>query len=145
MWAQQGLTLGSGGFSVSKFSISVHKMFLKEGCVFFFFLKQQRKKISIFLIIGVLNYDSQCCVNFWCTAEWFTYTYVILFHILVHYGFSPDIEYNTLCCTVGRTLSFIHCICNSLHLLIPDSCSTPTPSFLPAAVLSSMSVSLFVS
>ena len=33
--------------------------------------------------------DWQCCINFCCTATWFSYTYVyILFHILFHYGLS---------------------------------------------------------
>ena len=44
--------------------------------------------------------DLQCCVNFCCTAKWFSYTYIdILFHILFHYGLSQDIEYSSLCYT----------------------------------------------
>ena len=42
------------------------------------------------------------CVNFWCTAKWFSYTYIcFLFHILFHYGLLQDIEYSSLCYTVG--------------------------------------------
>ena len=37
--------------------------------------------------------DWQCCVNFCCTAKWFSYIY-ILSHILFHYGLSQDIELN---------------------------------------------------
>ena len=34
--------------------------------------------------------DLQCCVNFWCTAKWFSYTYIyifsfIFFSIMVYY------------------------------------------------------------
>ena len=44
----------------------------------------------------------QCCINFCCTAEWFSYTYIyILFYILFHYGLSQDIEYRSLCYIVG--------------------------------------------
>ena len=52
--------------------------------------------------------DLQCCVNFWCTAKWFSYTHThthththILFHILFHCGLSQDIEYSSLCYIVG--------------------------------------------
>ena len=38
MLSQQRLTLWSGGFNVSKFSTSLHKMYLKGGWVFTFFL-----------------------------------------------------------------------------------------------------------
>ena len=31
--------------------------------------------------------DLQCCVNFCCTAKWFSYIYM-LFHVLFHYGLS---------------------------------------------------------
>ena len=60
--------------------------------------------------------DLQCCVNFCCTANWFSYTYIyILVHILFHYGLSQDIEYSSLCCTVGpcclSILCIIVCIC----------------------------------
>ena len=46
--------------------------------------------------------DLQCCVNFFCTAKWLSYTYIyILFYILFHYVLSREIRYNSLCCTVG--------------------------------------------
>ena len=46
--------------------------------------------------------DLQCCVNFCCTAKWISYIHRhILFNILTHYGLSQDIEFNSLCFTVG--------------------------------------------
>ena len=66
--------------------------------------------------------DLQCCVNFCCTTVTQLYMY-ILFHILFHYGLSEDIEYSSLCCTVGAyclsILCIIVCICSS---------QTPHPS-----------------
>ena len=45
--------------------------------------------------------ELQCCVNYSCTAKWFSYTFIyILFHFLFHYGLSQDIEYRFLCSTV---------------------------------------------
>ena len=46
--------------------------------------------------------DLQCCVNFCCTAKWLSYTCIyILFYILFHYGLSQDVEYSSMCSTVG--------------------------------------------
>ena len=56
--------------------------------------------------------DIQCFVSFWCTVKWFSYIYIIyikyictythiVFHILFLYGLSQDIEYCSLCYTVG--------------------------------------------
>ena len=53
----------------------------------------------------------------------------ILFHILFHYGLSQDIEYSSLCYTVGTL--FIHSIYNSLHLLNPNSQSILPSPLLP--------------
>ena len=42
------------------------------------------KVLGFIYLIGL-----QCCVNFWCTAKWFSYTFIcILFYILFHYGLS---------------------------------------------------------
>ena len=46
----------------------------------------------------------------------------ICFHIAFHYSLSQDIGYSSL---------FIHPICNSLHLLIPNSQSCPPPPLPP--------------
>ena len=52
--------------------------------------------------------DLQCCVNFCCTAKWFSYTYIytFFFYILFHYSLSQDIEYRSLCYKVGTS-----CLC----------------------------------
>ena len=101
--------------------------------------------------------DLQCCVNFCYIAQWFSYIYIhthththyiyvyILFHSLFHYGLLHDTEYIALCCRVGpffwrwciwevirlrwrsRTVLFIHCIYNTLYLLIPNSHFIPSP------------------
>ena len=87
----------------------------------------------IILFFSFLNWsivDLQCW-NFFCRAKWFSYAYIyILFHILFHYGLLQDTE-----CIVpvlySRTLLFIHSICNSLHLLVPNSQSIPPPLPFP--------------
>ena len=71
--------------------------------------------------------DLQSCVNFCCTAKWFSYIYVYIFYIPFHYGLSQDIEYS-FPVIYSRTLLFIHSIYNSLHLLIPNSQSIPPRS-----------------
>jgi len=72
--------------------------------------------------------DLQCCVNFCCIAKWVHYTYIcILFHILFHYGLSQNIEYSSVCYTVGPCYS----VYNSLHLRIPNSQSVPPSQPLP--------------
>ena len=66
--------------------------------------------------------DLQCCANFFCIAEWFSYIYtyiyvsIYIFHILFCYGLSQYTEYNSLCYAL-----FIHPIYASLPLLISDS------------------------
>ena len=46
----------------------------------------------IFLNLSIVN--SQFCVCFWYIAKWF-------FHILFHYSLLQNIEYSSLCYTVG--------------------------------------------
>ena len=83
--------------------------------------------------------DLQCCVNFCCIAKLYN------IHILFHYGLSQDIEYSPLCYIVDLIIYSIYNI-SSLHLLIPNSQSFPSPPPLPPAttILFSMSVSLFM-
>ena len=68
--------------------------------------------------------DLQCCINFCCTAKWFSYTYIyILFHILFCCDWSQDGDYSSLWATVPPCRSSI--LYESLHLLIPHSQSIP--------------------
>ena len=50
--------------------------------------------------------DLQCCVNFWYTAQWFSYTIYMFFF---HYGWSHDIEYSSLSYTVGHCCLSYYC------------------------------------
>ena len=61
--------------------------------------------------------DLQCCLSFQCTAKWFSYTSIyILFHILFHYGLLQDMEYSSLCYTVGPDcLSILYIIVFFFH------------------------------
>ena len=81
--------------------------------------------------------DSQG-VNFCCKANWLSYTHIqILFYIIFHYDLSQDIEYSSLCNTVGpcwlSILYIIVCICwpqTPIHLFStaawqPQVCSLP--------------------
>ena len=74
---------------------------------------------NLFTMINFLNFfllkDSwfTICVNFCCTAKWLSYTYIyILFYILFHHGLFQDIEYSSLCYTVGP------CCFSILHLIV---------------------------
>ena len=57
--------------------------------------------------------DLQCCINFWCTAKWFYFTFFyIFFSFTVYYR----IEHGSLCCMVGPYCSpilytVVVCIC----------------------------------
>ena len=102
------------------------------------------------MILTLQYNDLQCCINFYCSEKWFSFTccysclvaqscltlrdptdcsppgssvhgisqartlewaaivfsirftYAFFFHILSHHGLSQDVEYSSLCCTVGR-------------------------------------------
>ena len=62
--------------------------------------------------------DLWCCVDFHYTARWFiyiihTYIYIyILFILLSISGLSQDIEYSSLCYTVG------HCCLSILYIIV---------------------------
>ena len=89
--------------------------------------------------------DLQCRVNFCYTAVTQFYIY-ILSHILFHCGFSQDMEYSSLCYTVGPyCLSILYiavCICSS-QTPSPSSPAPPSPLVNPS--LFSLSVNQFVS
>ena len=72
----------------------------------------------IFFLSSFLSFywsivDLQCCVSFRCTTKWFSYThthiYIFLFQILFHYRLLQDIEYSSLCYTVGPIV-YLFCI-----------------------------------
>ena len=57
------------------------------------------------------------------------YIYIHFFQILFHYGLLQVTEYSSLCYIVGPCCLSI--LCNSLHLLNPNSQSLPSPAPLP--------------
>ena len=92
--------------------------------------------------------DLQCCINYCCTAKWLIYTYIyILFHILFHYGLSQDIEYSSLCYTVGPCCSsilyIIVCIWES-QTPSPSLPPLPPPPWQPQVSSLSLSPPLFI-
>ena len=67
--------------------------------------------------------DLQCCVSFKCTGKWFS------FWILFHYWLLRDIEYSSLCYTVGPC-------CLSILYIVVCICLSQTPNlFLPLKLL----------
>ena len=100
---------------------------------------------SMPLVMTILFYwsivDLQCCANFCCTAKWLLYIYIyILFYILFHYGLSQNIEYSSLCYTVGlcclSILYTIVCICYSQtpNPFLPHTPPLTTTSLFPMSV-----------
>ena len=64
--------------------------------------------------------------NFCCTVKWLIIHIYILFHILFHCSLLHDIEYSSLCYTVGPC-------CYSIQYIIVCICwsQTPNPTLLP--------------
>ena len=84
--------------------------------------------LSFFLFKSRRIVDLQCYVSFWYIAKQFSFIYsvihkykyiyiyiYILFHILFHYGLLQDIEYSSLCYTVGP------CCLSILYIVIYSS------------------------
>ena len=65
--------------------------------------------------------DLQCCLSFWCTAKWFSYTSIYLFFII----FFPIVVYyrilNTFPVLYSRTLLFMCFKYSSFYLLVLNS------------------------
>ena len=91
-WGREGMVYNYFSLSIKLRSFS--KVQSKFPSTFFFFFFALKKNFYWSII------DLKCCVNFCRTEKWFSYTY-ILFPILFHSGLSQDIEYNSLCYTVG--------------------------------------------
>ena len=60
--------------------------------------------------------DLQCCVNFCCEINFAVQQSdahkCVLFHILFYDGLSQDIEYSSLCSTLGP------CCLSTLHIVV---------------------------
>ena len=88
--------------------------------------------ISFFFFFLNLFYwsivDLQCCVNLYCTTQWFSYTYIyILFHIPL--WLSQAILYSSMCSTVGpRCLSIL---CIMVYIANPKPPIHPSPTPVP--------------
>ena len=61
---------------------------------------------KFFKIFG-WNVDLQYCVHFHCIAKWLSYPYIYSFFICFPLWLSQDIEYSSLCYTVGPCFLFI--------------------------------------
>ena len=54
------------------------------------------KNLSVFSVFSWRIVELQCCINFFYTAKWLSYTYIyILFYIFFHYGL---LNINWTCC-----------------------------------------------
>ena len=101
-------------------------------CVIFYFI--------FYWVLLIYNVVPICY-----TATWLSYTCVYFFNTLFHYGLSQDIEYSSLCYTIGPyCLSTLYApVCNKK---IPNSQSNPLPptAALANTSLFSMSLILFI-
>ena len=96
--------------------------------------------------------DLKHCVNFCYTAKWFSYTCIYNFYILFHYGFSQDIECNSLCHAVRPCLFIVYIrFCCLVAKLCPTLCDPmdwphvhqASPSFtISRSLLKFMSIEL---
>ena len=87
-----------------------------------------RKSLNLFIYLFIWSIvDLQCCIIYCYTTKWLSvsvckYIYIFiymcvciylhththtLFYFLFHHGLSQDIEYSSLCCTVGPCCSSI--------------------------------------
>ena len=93
--------------------------------------------IYIYTHTHIHTVDLQCCVSFWCTAKWFSYTYIYSFSYSSPLWFITRYWDSSLCYTIGpcclSPLYMIVCICWS---------RTPNPS-LPCCPSLLATTSLF--
>ena len=81
---------------------------------------------------------SPSCVNFCCIAKWFSYTYMyiniylslfIFFFVIVFHRILTMVPFDWLWFPLLHSQAlFLHSMCNSLHMLIPNNHPIP---FLP--------------
>ena len=102
-----------------------------------------RRQFFFFFFPNWSVVDLWCCVNFCCTAKWFSYTHIyilkIFFSIMVYH------REDSFCFTqkpVFLSFYFIHLIHNSLYLLTPTSQSISLP--WPSQVLFSIGKIIFI-
>ena len=88
---------------------------------------------SIYILIEVQLIYNAVLISAVQQSDSVIYIYIYinnLFNVLFHCGLSQDIKYSSLWYIVSSTLLFIRSIFyiyNSLHLLIPNSQSIPSP------------------
>ena len=71
--------------------------------------KRQRRVFYCFFNWSIV--DLQCCVGFTCSAEWFSYTYTYYINYFLGsfpYRLLQDIEFSSLCYTVGPCFSVLY-------------------------------------
>ena len=73
--------------------------------------------------------DFQCCANLCYTTKWYTLIYILFLYSLLH-GLPQDIEYRSLCYTVGPCLSILNAIVYQPQI--------PSPSLFHFSLLSSL-------
>ena len=94
------------------------------------------KTVQWYLLLYVFFFklrlvDLQCCVSFRCAAKWFSYI-SIFFQILFHYRLLQDIEYSSLCSTVGPgCLSVLYIVVVSVNPTLLICPSLRFPLLLP--------------
>ena len=108
---------------------------LKITCLIFY----NRESFFNLLYWSIVNL--QCCVNFWCSAEWLSHTPTYSFLILLCCGWSQSTEHSSPYYTVG---SYCLSILNMYQFASASPRLLMHPSPLATTSLFSMSVSLFL-
>ena len=91
----------------------------------FLFILLPKHSISVYSFLNTIHFntirgfffnwsivDLQCCVSFWCRAEWFSYTHP--------YRLLQDIKYSSKCHSVWQYFLLVYHLYSSLNLLIPN-------------------------